>query len=150
MQPKAALIDPPASVRPFSANSQATSLPGYHPPPADKQKLVLCKYFEQGRDHNVHSTLYGQLNSQSYIKCLVSSVNRWAQWQHCQHFVGECQRGSGCWFAHGRDELRNPHKHASRQQVCLLLCLQTSLPVVQPKNIMSSLHYVASTGTHQC
>lgn len=49
-QPKAALSDPPASVRPFSANSQTTSSPGYHPPPADKQKLVLCKYFEQGRD----------------------------------------------------------------------------------------------------
>lgn len=49
---------------------------------------------------------------------------------HCQCVVGECQRGSGCWFAHGRDELRNPHKHASRQQVQLRALLAQLLPVV--------------------
>ncbi|KAL3146353.1 hypothetical protein ABBQ32_003043 [Trebouxia sp. C0010 RCD-2024] len=75
-KPKAALPDSlAASSRPLSANSQSTGRTGF-PPPAEKQNLVSCKYFEQG----------------------------------------ECQRGSGCWFAHGRDELRNPHKHASRQQ----------------------------------
>lgn len=35
----------------------------------------------------------------------------------CRYYEsGKCERGSACWFAHGRDELRHPHKHASRQE----------------------------------
>lgn len=35
----------------------------------------------------------------------------------CRFFEeGYCQRGSSCWFAHGRDELRHPQKHTTRQQ----------------------------------
>ena len=49
-QPKAALPDSlPVNSRPLSANSQSTGRTGF-PPHPEKQNLVLCKYFEQGRD----------------------------------------------------------------------------------------------------
>ena len=36
---------------------------------------------------------------------------------HTVRYPGLCQRGSKCWYAHGKEELRNPQKHASRQEV---------------------------------
>lgn len=55
---------------------------------------------------------------------------------------GLCERGAACWFAHGRDELRHPHKHASRQEV-----RQSFLQLCVPAYVRASCYLTGFCGT---
>ena len=120
MQPKAAVAPEPAQANSRPSNTYAQRpQQGFAPPPAHQQKLMLCRYFEAGKllcaDQSLASTHtichIVEIQNSTLFQPLSVLQKLWVL------FVGKCERGSACWFAHGRDELRHPHKHASRQEV---------------------------------